>query len=402
MPLTKGKSQATISHNISEMVHAGHPTDQAVAAALNVARKMRGIGGNVDSSMTGPIFHTTNAPIEKLSDFDMSKANPNSVWGPALYATLEGTWNPSHLSSGKTLSGYVNGKVIDLSRPLSKNELTPISNMLGRQVDGVPFITLEKRYGSVAEGLKKAGYSAAIHEGPGRTGKHIAVFDTSHIVDSDRVPRATGGGLYANIHAKQKRIAHGSHEHMRKPGSQGAPTAKAFEQSERTAKAGGGELTTTTSTVGFNPKMSPHLHTGPIHSSVAGRTDHLPMHVPSGSYVIPADIVSAMGEGNTMAGFKQVKRIFGGMPYGGGSMPYGQSSGPYGAVMPHRAAGGQNDGGAVPIVAAGGEYVLAPHEVAWAGDGDMDSGHRVLDDWIKRMRAKTIKTLQKLPPPKKD
>ncbi|RIZ66259.1 MAG: hypothetical protein D0531_05190 [Methylococcales bacterium] len=402
MPLTKGKSQATISHNIHEMVHAGHPQDQAVAAALNVARKMRGTGGNVDSSMTGPIFHTTNAPIEKLSDFDMSKANPNSVLGPALYATLEGTWNPSHLSSGKTLSGYVNGKVIDLSRPLSKNELTPISNMLGRQVDAVPLLTLEKRYGSVAEGLKKAGYSAAIHEGPGRTGKHIAVFDTSHIVDSDRVPRATGGGLYANIHAKQERIAHGSHEHMRKPGSQGAPTAKAFEQSERTARLDGGELTTTTSTVGFNPKMSPHLHTGPIHSSVAGRTDHLPMHVPSGSYVIPADIVSAMGEGNTMAGFKQVKRIFGGMPYGGGSMPYGQSSGPYGAVMPHRAAGGQNDGGAVPIVAAGGEYVLAPHEVAWAGDGDMDSGHRVLDDWIKRMRAKTIKTLQKLPGPKKD
>jgi len=170
----------------------------------------------------------------------------------------------------------------------------------------------------------------------------------------------------------------------------------------RKARLDGGELTTTTSTVGFNPKMSPHLHTGPIHSSVAGRTDHLPMHVPSGSYVIPADIVSAMGEGNTMAGFKQVKRIFGGMPYGGGSMPYGQSSGPYGAAMPHRAAGGQNDGGAVPIVAAGGEYVLAPHEVAWAGDGDMDAGHRVLDDWIKRMRAKTIKTLQKLPPPKKD
>ena len=186
----------------------------------------------------------------------------------------------------------------------------------------------------------------------------------------------------------------------------------------RKARLGGGELTTTTTTTGFDPKRAPNLHTGPIHSSVAGRTDHLPMHVPSGSYVIPADIVSAMGEGNTIAGFKQVKRIFGGMPYGGkqgpyghsagampystSALPYGQSGGPYGGDLPHRADGGQNDGGAVPIVAAGGEYVLAPHEVAWAGDGDMDSGHRVLDDWIKRMRAKTIKTLQKLPPPKRD
>ena len=43
-------------------------------------------------------------------------------------------------------------------------------------------------------------------------------------------------GLYANIHAKQERIKHGSKEKMRKPGSEGAPTAKAFKQSAKTAK----------------------------------------------------------------------------------------------------------------------------------------------------------------------
>ena len=37
-------------------------------------------------------------------------------------------------------------------------------------------------------------------------------------------------GLYANIHAKQERIAHGSGEKMREPGSEGAPTAEAFEK----------------------------------------------------------------------------------------------------------------------------------------------------------------------------
>ena len=52
------------------------------------------------------------------------------------------------------------------------------------------------------------------------------------------------------------------------------------------------------------------MHTGAIHSGVAGRTDHLPMHVPSGAYVIPADIISGMGEGNTVAGFKVAKSIF--------------------------------------------------------------------------------------------
>jgi len=43
-------------------------------------------------------------------------------------------------------------------------------------------------------------------------------------------------GLYANIHAKRKRIEAGSGEKMRKPGTKGAPTAKAVKRSAKTAK----------------------------------------------------------------------------------------------------------------------------------------------------------------------
>lgn len=43
-------------------------------------------------------------------------------------------------------------------------------------------------------------------------------------------------GLYANIHAKQARIQHGSGEHMRKPGAPGAPEKEDFEKAARTAK----------------------------------------------------------------------------------------------------------------------------------------------------------------------
>jgi hypothetical protein len=43
-------------------------------------------------------------------------------------------------------------------------------------------------------------------------------------------------GLYENIHAKKERIEKGSGEKMRKPGTKGAPTAKAFKQSAKTAK----------------------------------------------------------------------------------------------------------------------------------------------------------------------
>lgn len=43
-------------------------------------------------------------------------------------------------------------------------------------------------------------------------------------------------GLYANIAAKRERIAEGSKEKMRKPGTKGAPTAAAFKAAAKTAK----------------------------------------------------------------------------------------------------------------------------------------------------------------------
>ena len=56
--------------------------------------------------------------------------------------------------------------------------------------------------------------------------------------DTDFTQYAEGGkvGLYANIHAKQKRIKSGSGEKMRSIGSKGAPTKADFIKSAKTAK----------------------------------------------------------------------------------------------------------------------------------------------------------------------
>ncbi len=148
--------------------------------------------------------------------------------------------------------------------------------------------------------------------------------------------------------------------------------------------------------VKIKPKVPDVLHTGPIQSHVAGRTDHLNMHVPSGSYVIPADIISSMGEGNTLAGFKIAKNIFE-MP-DLSAAPYGASGLPYSA--PHKAEGGSVS--AVPIVAAGGEYVVKPESVAHLGKGNLDAGHKILDHFVNSYRAKTVKTLKALPGPRRD
>jgi 8-oxo-dGTP pyrophosphatase MutT (NUDIX family) len=274
------------------------------------------------------------------------------------------------------------------------------------------------------------------------------------------------------------------------------------------------------------------FHSGPIHSSVAGRTDHLPITVESGSYVLPADSVSHIGESNTLAGFKVLRRMFGGEPYGGSSSPYGQSGGPYGSPVAkarggsvHRAAGilfvspekevllmrragkdhagewalpaggiekgetpeqaarreteeeaghshegglapfmhsdrqgvdfttfiaqtdrfsprlnnehdgavwikpseaekklalhpgvrtaleklgrrigkaGGGESSGVPIVAAGGEWVIPPHHVEQIGAGDMDRGHRVLDAFVLKIRKEQIDKLKKMDPPRHD
>lgn len=133
----------------------------------------------------------------------------------------------------------------------------------------------------------------------------------------------------------------------------------------------------------------PHVgvHTGAIHSMVPGRTDRLPIHVPSGSYVIPADVVSGIGEGNTLAGTKILDNMFG-------------SSSPYAART--RARGGAAPRSPTPVIVAGGEYIIEPDVVEAIGNGDINRGHAILDDFVKKQRKKLIKTLRKLPGPARD
>ena len=68
-------------------------------------------------------------------------------------------------------------------------------------------------------------------------GKTVKVYKTKAEAEKQgKAIYASGyakGGLWANIHAKRKRIAAGSGEKMRKPGAKGAPTAKALKQSAK-------------------------------------------------------------------------------------------------------------------------------------------------------------------------
>ena len=81
---------------------------------------------------------------------------------------------------------------------------------------------------------------------------------------------------------------------------------------------------------------------------------------------------------------------------------------------------GHDHGTPTPVVVAGGEDVLSPHEVAMVGAGrgniergrqiiaqtgihpmDIENGHKLLDALVLRLRKKHVETLKRLPPPAK-
>lgn len=142
-------------------------------------------------------------------------------------------------------------------------------------------------------------------------------------------------------------------------------------------------------TTGTNPKL-PKIgkksggevkSQGPLLGSTPGRADKLPVDVEDGAYVLPADCVSALGDGNSLAGHAAIEHMV-------SQLPHAKSNG-----------GKASSGKSVPCMLSDGEHLLSRETVEQIGGGDYEKGKRVLDHFVTHVRHQTIRKLSKLPPP---
>jgi len=455
MPLKPGSSQKTISKNISEMMHSGHKQDQSIAAALNIAKRTKKMGGGalsmdglLQALMEGRI--SPDKFVQGMVDLGvrpqvaaaqaqaaiggvpatqeiknlpaMPKNMPASNFGDTIYTTYANDPaqpKPAGLPSLVDRGMEIARRVLPMGRYASpaaaagmvmaptataNNDADVLAayrnkmikpNMSGESGAFNYPMTRTPDSGeidpSILPNIDRNAYTG-VQLDRERDPNLQAWKQTQTPENSDLVlnpvavypqkSQGVGGAQRAAAPAPAQRNPIWNDSLIQRTG--GEESALDFIRNTPLYKAREADLA-----AGNSPYASGgyakggdtgKVHVGPIPSPVAGRTDHLPMHVPSGSYVIPADIVSALGEGNTMNGFKIVDDM----------------------NAEHHDDGRFANGGTVPIVAAGGEYVIPPHVVAGVGKGSLDTGHKVLDGFVKHVRAKTIKTLKKLPGPKKD
>ncbi len=193
---------------------------------------------------------------------------------------------------------------------------------------------------------------------------------------------------------------------MAAPPPQGAPARRGGP----VKRADGGDMGISASMASpwWTRREATDSGSGFLHGTTPGRADSIETTAPAGAYVLPADVVAGLGEGNSLAGARVADAIFSSGPHG---IPQERQRAGRGPPRPppefreEVKRGGAvklfNGGGTKPVALSHGEYVIGPEYCRWLGNGDVVAGHRKLDAWVLEKRKETIAKMQKLPPPVK-
>jgi hypothetical protein len=368
MPLIRSSSREAVSQNIKTEMAAGKPQKQSVAIALSEARRARRArrarGGKVKGYDTGGATDPVTAVVNAL------QAGSNQTTSAGSNPGMNATAPTSAAFAAVPPAGVTAPTPTPTQNPAAT---TPANTGLGTSN---PFSQIMPTNGAMqAAPAVTAGLAPQV-QNPAATNP---VQPAGLALQNNMQPVAGMNPAATNPAATNPAgmgMAFG-----------GAPQMPWFAKQEAR---------------GLN------MHTGPIMSAVPGRTDRHNMSVPSGSYVIPAESISHLGQSNTIAGMKIANNMFGASgPYGAGIPKMGHGMGipkppkPMGIPGDKGGARGEGTGTPVDVVTAGGEFVIAPQVVARIGDGDIKRGHKILDAWIMKLRKDHIRTLKNLKPPAK-
>ena len=164
----------------------GHPIHETDEAIKNFYRWF-GNSKSVDEyGRPKIVYHNTD---EEWDEYDPSKEKESAVHGKGLYVAIDKPWNKKQ----KPMRLYVKtNSPFNGARPASEEEEKDynekFSKYLGRnhniKENGIPFISMERRSGSVISGLREAGFDSFIHPGPGSHGNHMVIFDGKRQIKS--------------------------------------------------------------------------------------------------------------------------------------------------------------------------------------------------------------------------
>ena len=152
---------------------------------------------------------------------------------------------------------------------------------------------------------------------------------------------------------------------------------------------------------------------GLLHGTTSGQADAIKTQAPPGSFVVPAEVVAGLGEGNTLAGARVMQAILNSGPHGI-PLPRGTRGRgpPRPPSVPADLRGGLKEGGEVPLFEAkargggktesgktpvdlsDGEFVISPEHVKAWGGGDTERGIRIWNKWTWAKHKEHIKDLK--------
>lgn len=379
MPLIKSGSDSVFKTNVAEMINSGHPRAQALAAAFRVQRG-RAMGGPVRGYDDGGAVQSVISALQQ--------GNNSGVMGTA--------------GSAASTTAPTSATIPKLGVPAAAT--TPAAAPTGvapTPVAATPPITPTPPTAPGATGVAQNTTPAPSAMAPTTSPPAPAGIATTPVgsngVSSPAAPTTPPANLYGTIGAGVANSIPGF--------------ASLFKKGGAVGRAEGG----------FSMNNGPHLGVpsyekneikgmtrGPILSAVPGRTDSHATHVPSGSYVVPADIVSGHGQGNTIAGAGALQRLFKLGPYGSSPGGIKHGSGVPRPPKPMKFHSGGGKGGSshigtpTPVMLAGGEIVVPPENLMDVVHPHLGTAHKIMDSWVIHERKKLRKTLAKLPGPAKD